>query len=484
MSDDETALARIHSDASADTGRKFVEAAARYFDRAAREDGPVSGADPSAIAASYDEPIPREGRPVDEILARIEREVIENANWLSHPMYVGHQVSAPLPIAAWTDMIASTLNQSLAVREMSPSITPMERRFVRWMCDLAGYGAGSGGTLTSGGTEATFTALLAARAAHMSSAWTDGITGELPVVFCGEHAHYAVSRAVGQLGLGTRRAITVASADYRMSPSALEAALATAKRDGTSVMAVVATSGSTATGSFDDLTAIADICDEHGVWLHVDGAHGASALMSANHRHRMRGIDRARSVAWDPHKMMLLPLSAGMVLVRHERDLELAFAQDAPYLFHGTGESPDIGKRSFQCSRRSDVLKAWVALQRFGLEGMGELYDGLCDAAAALHGMLDAHASFETMHQPESNILCFRWIGDRALPDDKLDDINLRSREAYNASGEGWITTTVLGGRRVLRVTIMNPRTESPHLERLVGGLDRVARSQPETLAR
>lgn len=478
MSDDSNALARMASDALPETGHQFVEVVARYFDRAAREDGKVSGAEHSAVAALYDEPIPREGRPLDEILARIERDVIENANWLSHPMYVGHQVSAPLPVAAWTDMLAAALNQSLAVREMSPSITPMERRFIRWMCDLAGFGTESGGTLTSGGTEATFTALLAARAAHMKSAWTDGVTGELPVVFCGQHAHYAITRAVGQLGLGTRRAIAVASENYRMSPSALKDALDGAKRDGTGVMAVVATSGSTATGSFDDLHAIADLCDEHGVWLHVDGAHGASALMSETHRHRMRGIERARSVAWDPHKMMLLPLSAGMVLVRDERDLERAFAQDAPYLFHGASGSPDIGKRSFQCSRRADVLKAWVAVQRFGLDGMGELYDGLCDAATQLQRILVAHDSFEVMHEPESNILCFRWVGDGSLPDDRLDAINLGTREAYNASGEGWITTTVLDGRRVLRVTIMNPRTQGVHLERLVAGLDRVARSQ------
>jgi L-2,4-diaminobutyrate decarboxylase len=477
MSTDHGALAKIAADASAETGYRFADLVARYFDRAAREDGAVSGADLSAVAAAYDEPIPREGRPVGEILARIEREVIENANWLSHPMYVGHQVSAPLPIATWTDMVAAALNQSLAVREMSPSITPLERRFIGWMCELAGFGAGSGGTFTSGGTEATFTALLAARASLMKNAWAEGVSGSLPVVFCGQHAHYAVMRAVGQLGLGTRRAVTVPSESYQMSTAALKHALEHAKHEGVAVMAVVATSGSTATGSFDDLGAIADLCDEHGVWLHVDGAHGASALMSERHRHRMNGVERARSVAWDPHKMMLLPLSAGMVIVRDERDLERAFAQDAPYLFHGATESPDLGTRSFQCSRRSDVLKAWVALQRFGLNGMGELYDGLCATAVALHGLLDAHRSFETLHEPESNILCFRWVGDGSLPDDRLDELNRLARENYNASGEGWITTTVLDGRRVLRVAIMNPRTQAAHLERLVAGLDRVARS-------
>ena len=239
-----------------------------------------------------------------------------------------------------------------------------------------------------------------------------------------------------------------------------------------------ATAGSTATGSFDDLPAIGRLCDAHGVWLHVDGAHGASALLSSAHRGRLDGISRARSLAWDPHKMMLMPLSAGVLLVRDERDLDAAFAQRAPYLFHGAeGErSPDQGKRSFQCSRRLDALKVWVALQRYGADGLGTLYDHLCAAARSLHAALAAHPAFETPHEPESNILCFRYVGEPGLDAGRLDEINLRLREAFNRSGEGWITTTLLGGRRVLRATVMNPRTTPADLERVVEGLGRQGR--------
>ncbi len=147
------------------------------------------------------------------------------------------------------------------------------------------------------------------------------------------------------------------------------------------ILAVVATAGSTATGSFDDLDAIGRLCEAHGLWLHVDGAHGASALFSDAHRHRLAGIERARSIAWDPHKMMLMPLSASVVLVRDERDLEAAFSQKAPYLFHRNGRGWDQGVRSFQCSRRLDAVKVWVALQRHGAAGIGALYDRLCETA-------------------------------------------------------------------------------------------------------
>jgi L-2,4-diaminobutyrate decarboxylase len=290
------------------------------------------------------------------------------------------------------------------------------------------------------------------------------------VIVCGEHAHYCVSRAAGQLGLGTARAITVASRDWKMDPQALAATLDALAAADTPVMAVVATAGSTATGSFDDLTTIGPMCDTRGLWLHVDGAHGASALLSAAHRHRVRGLHHARSVAWDAHKMMMLPLAAGMVLVRDEADLTQAFAQHAPYLFHQpAGERAwDQGTRSFQCSRRADAIKLWVALQRYGTAGIASLYDRQCATTRALFDLIRSRRDFEAMHEPEGNILCFRWVGDRTASDDALDAINLDVRSRYNRSGQGWLTTTVLDGRRVLRVTLMNPRTTVTHLDRLL----------------
>jgi len=241
-------------------------------------------------------------------------------------------------------------------------------------------------------------------------------------------------------------------------------------------MAVVATAGTTPTGSFDDIDAIGQLCEARRIWLHVDGAHGASALLSSSHRVRLTGIQRARSIAWDPHKMMLMPLTASVVLVRHERDLEAAFSQQAPYLFHAAaGERNwDQGLRSFTCSRRIDALKVWVAIQRYGASGLGALYDHLCATAKMLHDAVLARPRFQALHAPESNILCFRFVGDRWLPEDRLDALNLELRTTYNREGDGWITSTVLGGRRVLRVTLMNPRTTPADLARVLDGLEAV----------
>lgn len=423
------------------------------------------------LAGRFAEPVPLEGRPLGEVLARIDRDLLSGVNRLAHPMYMGHQVSAPLAAAIWMESLKAAVNNSAAVREMSPAGTAVERQVIRWMCDLAGLGAEAGGTFTSGGTEATFTALLAARARALPDAWERGVGEGAPVVLAGEHAHYAVTRAVAQLGLGMRRAVAVPSRDHRMDTRALAGRLAQLRAEGVPVMAVVATAGSTATGSFDDLDTIGRLCEEHDAWLHVDGAHGASALVSARHRHRVRGIERARSIAWDPHKLLLMPLGTGMLLVRDEAELDRAFLQRAPYLFHGAGGRVlDQGVRSFLCSRPVDVLKLWVALQRYGLEGLAAAHDHLCDVAHGLWELIGTRDDFEAMHEPESNILCFRWRGP-GLDDEALDDRNRRLREAYNLSGAGWITTTVLDGRRVLRVTIMNPRTRASHTRALLDGL-------------
>lgn len=472
-------LALLEADTTLDAARPILALAADYLTRTRTGEGPVSTwHSAEVIADRLNEPLPRRSRPLADVARRLSSLLLEDVNRLAHPMYIGHQVSAPLPAAVWTDALISAFNQSMAVREMSPSFTPLEHQVVEWMTDLVGWDARAGGTMTSGGTEATLTALLAARSRAMPDVWTNGIGADAPVLVCGEHAHYAVMRAAGEMGLGMQRVVLVPSDNHRLSIPALRETLSGLRARGTRVMAVVATAGCTATGSFDDLEAVADACDEFGeagepLWLHVDAAHGGAALLSPTHAHRVRGIARARSVAWDPHKTLLLPLAAGLLLVREEHDLEAAFSQKAPYLFNPNEDAHawDIGPRSFQCSRRADVVKLWVAFERYGADALAALYDRLCRMAATLYARLDGHVDFTPLHAPESNILCFAWnpAGYDGRERDALTDA---LRERYNRSGRGWITATTLDGRRVLRVTVMNARTDVSHIDALVQGLE------------
>jgi L-2,4-diaminobutyrate decarboxylase len=466
-----------------ETGRELVERMVEYLDTVAER--PVfTPRSPSELGSWFAEPLPRAGRPAPEVWSDVWERVVGDAIHLAHPMYMGHQVAPPLPQAVLADALASLLNQSTAVWEMSPTGTPIEHQVIAWMRELLGYPAESDGTLVSGGSAANLTGLLAAREATFPGAWSQGVAGRAGLdrasVFVAAHAHYSIERALGVMGLAAGAAVPVAERDFRLDPDALSRSIAAARAEGRIPMAIVATGGSTATGLFDDLATMADIARDEGVWLHVDGAHGTSFLASDRLRGLLRGIERADSVAWDPHKMMFMPISAGAVLVRDRQHLDRAFQQSAPYLFHtrpGETRSYDIGRRTLQCSKRLDALKIWVSIRHYGIDHFARLQERTVENATALFRKLDAAEDFEPAHAPESNILCFRhlraaWM-ERAP--EELDVLQGRLREAYNASGRGWITTTVLGGRRVLRVTLMNPDTAERHLDMLLTGLRETA---------
>ncbi len=468
-------------------GHALVERMAEYLE-GVESRGVSTPLEHREIAARFAEPLPRGGKEARDVWSRVWDEVVGHSIHLAHPMYMGHQVAPPLAHAVLADALTSLLNNSVAVREMSPAGTPVEAQVVRWMVELIGFPAGGDGTLVSGGSAANLTGLLAAREAAFPGSWAGGspAAGDLrPVVLVSPHAHYSIERALGVMGLPASAAMVAPALGGKLDAAALPAAIREARAGGAHPFALVATAGSTATGQFDDLTAIADVAAVERIWLHVDGAHGASLLASSTLRNRLAGIERADSVAWDPHKMMFIPISAGAILFRDHRHLDAAFQQSAPYLFHlrpGESRSHDIGRRTLQCSKRFDALKIWVCLQHHGLDHFAALQERTVDNTLHLHRLLSDAGDFEPMHEPECNILCFRhlpeWLDGQG--EAAADDLQARLRERYNASGRGWITATSLDERRVLRVTMMNPNTESRHVEALLTGLREEAKAMRE----
>lgn len=465
-------------------GHRLVDRMAGYL--AGLEARPVSTPrSPAQVRSRFDEPLPREGRPAGEAWDDAWELVVGDAIHLAHPMYMGHQVAPPLPHAVLADALASLLNQSLAVWEMSPTGTVAEARVVRWLAELAGFPADADGTLVSGGSVANLTGVLAAREARFPGAWRGGMAAtpeaRRAVLLAAEHTHYSVERTAGLMGLGSDAVVPVAERGGKMDPAALEEALRAVRREGRLPLAVCATAASTGTGLFDPLDEIADVCEREGAWLHVDAAHGGSFLLSERLRHRLRGIERAHSLSWDPHKMMWMPMSAGAVLVREGRHLDAAFQQKAPYLFHprpGEERSCDAGKRTLQCSRRFDALKLWICLRHHGTRFFGALLEKTVENALSLHRKLIEAPDFEPMHLPESQILCFRHLpaAVRGRAPGEVDAFQTALRERLNASGRAWITATVLDGRRVLRVTLINPHTGEEHLDRLLEALRETGR--------
>jgi L-2,4-diaminobutyrate decarboxylase len=460
-------------------GHRLIDRMARYLETVAER--PVSTPlPPEALDSRFDAPVPRQGRPGEEVWDEAWDEVVGDAIHLAHPMYMGHQVAPPLPHAVLADALASLLNQSVAVWEMSPTGTPVEAQVMRWLAELLGYPGSADGTLVSGGSVANLTGLLAAREARFPGVWRRGVAAtpgaDRAVLLVSPHAHYCIERAAGLMGMGSDAVVAVPGTRGRMDADALAARLTEVRSEGRVPLAVVATAGSTATGLFDPIDRIADVAAAEGVWLHVDAAHGASFLLSDRLRTLLNGIDRADSVAWDPHKMMWMPISAGAVMVRDRTHLDAAFQQSAPYLFHvrpGEARSRDAGRRTLQCSRRLDALKLWICLRHYGADHFGTLVERTEQNARHLFRRLTDAPDFEAAHEPECNILCFRYLPERlrsATPDE-VDAVQAELRARYNASGRGWITTTVLEGRRVLRVTLINPETTPDHIDRMLDGL-------------
>ena len=388
------------------------------------------------------------------------RMLTENAIQLHHPAYMGHQVCPPFPSAVIADLVISTLNQSTAVWEMSPIGTVIEQEVVRWLADRVGYPSTSLGTAVSGGSAANLTAMLAARARWIAS----GRSAKKPVILCSADAHYSIARAAAIMGIEVIKVPT--DDEHRLSLVALEAAL----RDAGDVMAIVATSGSTATGAFDDLRAIAALRDKYDTWLHVDAAHGASVVLSERLRPLAGGLDLADSLAWDPHKMLWMSLSLGVLLVRDGNWLRRAFEADAPYLFNSDRAGDNIGEMTIQCSKRADAVKLWLTLQMFGTRPFVEAMEHVTDLTRYLYDKVVASSDFEPMHVPQFNIFCFRHRSD--------DETNAALRERLIRSGQAWITSTLLKERRVLRVTMINPRTERGDVDRMFDALRRLAASE------
>jgi L-2,4-diaminobutyrate decarboxylase len=390
------------------------------------------------------------------------RTLMENAIQLHHPAYMGHQVCPPFPTAVIADLVISTLNQSTAVWEMSPIGTVIEQEVVRWLADRIGYPSTSLGTAVSGGSAANLTALLAGRARWIDS----GRGGKRPIILCSADAHYSIARAAAIMGIAAGDVIKLPTDDqHRLDLGALKTALLENE-----VMAIVATSGSTATGAFDDLRAIAALRDEHDTWLHVDAAHGASVVLSDHLRPLVDGLGLADSLAWDPHKMLWMSLSFGVVLVRDGNWLRRAFEADAPYLFNAERAGDNIGELTIQCSKRADAIKLWLTLQMFGTRPFVEAMEQVTDITRYLYQRVMASDDFEAMHVPQFNIFCFRHRSD--------DATNAALREKLIRSGQAWITSTLLKGRRVLRVTMINPRTERGDVDRMLDAIRRLARSQ------
>ncbi|NTX02929.1 aminotransferase class I/II-fold pyridoxal phosphate-dependent enzyme [Myxococcus sp. CA040A] len=459
-------------------GRQLVDTLADYLRQAERGEGlPVlPWAAPAVNVDRFAASFPEE--PTGDF-AELMASVLSGSNHLHHPRYVGHQVTAPVPLAALCDAVSSLLNNGMAVYEMGPVSTAMERNVLRWMAARLGMPESTDGVLTSGGSLGNLTALLAARQARAGyDAWNDGAHAGPPLaVLVPTTAHYCVSRATRVMGWGSGGVVPVpVDGRFRLRPEALGPALESATRAGRKVIAVVASAGSTATGAFDPLEPVADFCERHGLWFHVDAAHGAAAVLSSEYRHQTRGIDRADSVVWDAHKGLLMPALVTAVLFRDGARSFESFAQEASYLF-GNTERPwsDVGLRTMECTKEMMALKLYTCLRVLGTRLFADAVTESYTLARRFAERLSAAPDFDVPVAPDCNIVCFRHTPAH-VPPEEWDALQARLRERLVTRGDFYLVQTKLPTGVYLRVTLINPLTTDADLDALMEALRTAAR--------
>ncbi len=419
--------------------------------------------DPDALASELEvERWIREGGMDAAALAKWLPRYLDATVRLHHPGSMVHQVGVPSTGAALADLIHGVTNNPMAKYEMGAAGATLERDVVRWLLEKVGFGADGAGVLTHGGSLANLTALLAARARVVPDAWRQGVPPDLALL-APPSVHYSIRRAAAILGLGEDAVIELDVDELeRIRPDRLAGALERSAAAGRRPMALVAVACATSTGLHDDLRAIGAFCAEHGIWLHADAAHGASALLSDRHRHLLDGVELADSVIWDAHKMLRTSGLCAAVLLRRGHDLTGAFHQRGDYLFdQGEAIGFDVLDRAIESTKTTLGLKLFLSLAWAGERGLGDYVASRYDLTRRFYDMLSREPGVTCPYKPESNILCFRVAG--------IDQLAFRDR--LLANGRLHIGSTTIGGERYLRLVVTAPDTDEATLNELVRAL-------------
>ncbi len=458
-------------------GHRIVDRLATYLEQI--EQRPLfPDAPPKHINALFAEDLPQEEMPAEALLQELEDKLFPYCTHVGHPGYFGLITPTPNLVGILGDFICSTLNQNVGAYSIGPSAVAMERRTVQWLCELAGYGKGSGGNLTSGGMMANFIGLKLARdAVSGDRAQHQGIDGRWSV-YASEERHVSVDKAVDCIGLG-RQALRALPTDpcFSLRLEALEEAIAADKKQGIRPLCVVGIFGTTNTGSVDDIRALRGIADREGMWLHADAAYGGGMLVSGQTPMRDRGLELADSITIDPHKWFYAPLDAGAILVKDERRLTASFGMRPAYL---TDES-DVEKERYQYyvhgfeqSRRFRSLKVWMSFKRYGARRIGEWVDANVQHARTLFQLVEGNAEFEAATEPLMSAICIRY---KPVPEGmEPKRFHALVVDRIEKAGRFWISTTELKGKSWFRINPVNFRTRTEHMRELFATLQRECR--------
>ena len=446
-----------------------------------RDQAPIVRASKAAdVEKLIDQSFPRGGDSLEQLAEQIRDATERYPRRNTHPGFFGWVAPSGLPCDPLAHAMVSALNENVGGYWASPVGTTIEKTVIRWLADLVDFPQPAHGVFLSGGSMANMCGIASACArrfgAEFRSRGLAACSGDcIPVIICSEAALFSIRRAAVMLGIGTDNIVSVATDEqFRMRVDSLEAAIA-AQDD---IVCVVASAGTTNTGAIDPLPEIADTCARHGLWLHVDAAYGAGGLMSPELKPRYLGIERADSVVMDMHKWFFQSLAGSLLLYREPRWARQLFTESSDYLRMNEDDSPEqfaFFSLSPELSRRFRGLPFYLSMRYYGIERLGRnaLHNVRC--AEYLAELVRAEPDLELVAAPQLSILCFRFRPD-GLEDAEVDRLNTEIRDCIQQQGDYLISPTLVYGRPVLRVCIINHATRAEQIEGLLDSILRIGR--------
>jgi len=444
-------------------------------------DKPFSGIQPQELSTQFDDiNLDQPLDSIDEALNEVESLYLDHAIYFHHPHYVAHlncPVAYPAVVA---EQILSAINSSMDTWDQSAGGTLIEQKLIDWTTERIGYNNQADGIFTSGGSQSNLMALLMARDNHVQKKQPTRLIRDqgLPAdankfrIITSALSHFSVQKSAAILGLGYDSVISVpCDENFKMDIAALKKIIKQCQQDDLQPIAIVATAGTTDFGSIDPVEAMAEICQAHDIWLHVDAAYGGGLLATQHHRHLLNGIEHADSVTIDYHKSFLQPVSSSAFFLKEKQHFS-HITHHAEYLnplSQKNDGQPNLVDKSIQTTRRFDALKLWLTIRTMGADKVGQVFEQVMALAKQSYLLLNEDQHFEILHAPELSALVFRYVPITPMSDEIISQANVYIRKEIFNRGQAVIAGTTFNDKRYLKFTLLNPATKLDHIRDIIG---------------
>ncbi len=440
---------------------------------------PYSGTSPQALKAQIEaiDMFPEEGRSMSDVLAGTRELIIESNISVYHPHCLAHLHCPTFIVSLAAEMIISAFNQSLDSWDQAPVATMIEQAVCDKLCQVYGFGQDADAVFTGGGSMSNFMGMLLARDSYSQKHFNWNIQQKgLPPeasrfrIICAEHAHFTITQSASILGLGASAIVKVDNPGFEEEADALESTITELLNAGLIPIAYVTTAGTTDYGTIGDIDKLADCCQKHGLWIHVDAAYGGALIFSEQHKHKLKGIEKVDSLTVDFHKLFYQPISCGVFIVKNKNEFDF-IRLHADYLNPESNQEfgiLDLVYKSIQTTRRFDALKPFLAFQHIGIKKFSEMIDYTISLAEEVCELVYEDTSLELAYRTPINAVVFRYLPGRQMTAEQADAINNDIKIKMLLSGNAIIGQTYLRGRAFLKFTLLNPMTTLDQIKELL----------------